>query len=1194
LNGEVDLVYLRKIVLRGFKSFGKRTVSLRFSNGLTTVVGANGSGKSNVLDAICFTLGILSAKLVRAGSFSDLIYNPGSPSTEKPAEYARVTLHFDNSDRRIPVDTDDIVMSRQVDRQGHGVYRLNGRLTTRTEMMDVLSMVGIDPEGYNIVPQGELGRIIRLSQDERRQLIEKIAGIATYDEKRERALKELEEANQNLQRVGDLVRLVREEFQRLEKEKEGATRWQNIDKEIRNLQGSLVYTQLTRARLALDEVSKKLETKKSELDKLKADQDTTTSTHDNLSNRITEIERSLTSLESELETTQFRILELRQQISETGSASNLIQEKIRSNSSQLKALEEKLPSLKKTTDNAWNEVRLLDDRKKSLLRTIDDITLTIKELSTQISGLDEEFDKKRQQLDNTVSNVNELNSELARTNAKQQILTREETYLQQEISKLAKSKEDSENSHTAIKNDMDLLKKEQEDSLNTLANVKGDSERLSRELTSTEKQLEETDTIIKKIRDELIRIQAKMDALREVRMHLSHGRRAAITEILKLKAQGSAHGIYGIIADLIKVPPEYSIAIEASAGYRLSYVVTKTEDDAAKLVEILKKNKTGRASFVPLDSLKTGTPIECPKDKGIIGFAKDLISYNKEIEPAVEYVFGRTVVVRDLEVARSLKHTQLRRVTLDGDIIEPTGLITGGFYRKGIKTDERLNLPRREEELKGIEETRRTLSDKMQRLRTLKSDSSESINTSERKLEVTGVQLSEKNNKANELEQTIRRTENEIESKSERLEEVTKELANLENTIEESKNRLTSLTSQERKLRTLLDTSDASKIGIIIENKKNELVRLNDELKKVEISIAQNMGKIEQLTPQTEEAKKLIDEARNMVPSLQSDLEAKQAKLDVLNDELHNVSSERERLKGEADKFRKELTEKKAASRESSKKLNAVREEINALQMDASGLNIRKEDLGSEIASLEKRIQEFPEFQSPSTQENDEEEITERIRILKEEQTALGSVNMKAIEQYDSTKSKYDEAISRRDKVLQEKTAILEFMEKLEREKVKKFMETFNDISNNFREIFDYLSPSIRAELTVENPEQPLLGGIAIKVRTAGMEVANIEALSGGEKSLTALALIFAIQKHQPAPFYVMDEIDAFLDEVNAVRVADLLKELSKNSQFIVVTLKQAVMTRADSLIGISKNAETGISNIVSANIEEFTMQAAM
>jgi chromosome segregation protein len=913
-----------------------------------------------------------------------------------------------------------------------------------------------------------------------------------------------------------------------------------------------------------------------------------------LSNRITEIERYLTSRESELDAAQSRILELRQQVSETGSSSNLIQEKIRSNSSQLKSLEEKLPNLKKTTENAWNEIKLLDDRKKSFLKTIEDITGDIKELSAQISGLDEEFDKKRGKLDSIMSNINELNSELARNNARQQILTREKAYLNQEISKLAKLKEDSERSHITVKNEMNLLRKEQEDSINTLATANTDAERLSGDLSSTEKQLKETDAIIKKIRDELIRIRARMDALREVRMHLSHGRRAAIVEILRLKTQGSFHGIYGIVADLIKVPSEYSVAIEASAGYRLSYIVTKTEDDAARLVDYLKKNKIGRASFLPLDSLKMGTQMESPKEKGVIGLAKDLISFEDEIEPAIEYVFGRTLIVRDLDVARSLRHTQLRRVTLDGDIIEPTGLITGGFYRKGKQVDERQNLPKLEEELKGIEETRKALYDKLQRLSNLKSGSDESINTNERKLEVTGVQLSEKNNKANELEQTISSTENELESKRKRLEEVTKEIANLENVIEESKSHIAELVSQEQRLRTLLDTSEASKIGMAMENKENELARLNDELKKVEISIAQNMGKIEQLAPQTEETKRLIDEVRSLIPSLQSELETKQAKFDVLNEELGKVSRERERFREDVDTFRRELTEKKAASRESSKKLNAVREEINSLQMDMTGLGIRREDLGSEIASFEKRIQEFPEFQSPTIQETDEEEISERIRILKEEQTALGSVNMKAIEQYDSTKSRYDEAISKRDKVLQEKTAILEFMEKLEREKVKKFIDTFNDISNNFRDIFNYLAPSIRAELAIENPEQPLLGGIAIKVRTAGMEVANIEALSGGEKSLTALALIFAIQKHQPAPFYVMDEIDAFLDEVNAVRVADLLKELSKNSQFIVVTLKQAVMTRADSLIGISKNADTGISNIVSANIEEFTKQAAM
>lgn len=290
---------------------------------------------------------------------------------------------------------------------------------------------------------------------------------------------------------------------------------------------------------------------------------------------------------------------------------------------------------------------------------------------------------------------------------------------------------------------------------------------------------------------------------------------------------------------------------------------------------------------------------------------------------------------------------------------------------------------------------------------------------------------------------------------------------------------------------------------------------------------------------------------------------------------------------------RKELTDNKNSARDVSKKLSLIRREISTLQMDINGLSIRKEHLESEIATEEKRIQEFPEFQSPSTGEADGEVTSERIHMLREEQLALGNVNMKAIEQYDSVKGRYDEIVAKREKVLQEKTSVLEFMEKIEREKIRKFMETFNDISNNFREIFNYLSQAIRAELVIENSEQPLLGGITIKVKTSGMEVSNIEALSGGEKSLTALALIFAIQKHQPAPFYVLDEIDAFLDEVNAVRVADLLKELSKSSQFIVVTLKQAVMSRADSLIGISKSGETGVSNIVSANIEDFTKAIA-
>lgn len=1184
------MVYLRKIVLKGFKSFGRKTVSLRFSNGLTTVVGANGSGKSNVLDAVCFTLGILSAKFVRAGSFSDLIYNPVPSSAEKPAEYTRVTLYFDNSDRKIPIDSDDIVVSRQVDRQGHGVYRLNGRLTTRTEILDILSMVGIDPEGYNIVPQGELARIIRLSPEERRQMIEKIAGIATYDEKKERALKELGEVNQNLQRINDKLKMVKGDLERLEKEKNDAVRYQQIEKEVRNLQASLIYADLTKARLGLQEVLKNLDLKKDQLAKMKSDEENATKAHDEVSNRIAEIESAVTTGETELDGIQSRVLELRQQVSENESTSNFTRERIESNLTQLKSLENKLFNIKKAIENTWSNIKMLEDRKKVLLKTIEDMNESVKLLSTQISELDNEFDKKRTQVEAIVVEISKLESELSRSIAKQQVATREKTYLEQETSRLRKLDEQSQKNSLATRNEIDSLKNQQGNSIERLSNSKSRIKRVEEEKSNTEKQLQETDVIIKRIRDELIRIRARMDAIREARMYMSHGRRAAIREIAKLKSKGSAEGICGTVADLISVPPEYSTAVEASAASRLTYLVTKSEDDAARFVEFLKKARIGRASFLPLDTLKVKIPPEYPKGKGVVGPVKDLIRFDKEFEPAIDYIFGNTLVVRDLDAARSLRHTDLRRVTLDGDLIEPSGLITGGFYGKGKLAGEKPDPARLEEELKGLEETRNALSIKLQSLTKSLSELRESASVDERKLEIAAVQLDERGNKVREFEQIHRNTLGELNSKNERLEELARDLVTLNNAIEKSRESLSALASKEKSLRVVLDTSGASRASGVLKDKENELAKLNEELKKVEISLAENTARIEQLTPQSEETKKSIDQLRSVVPSLQSELETKQARLSVLNGELKNASTRRDQVKGEVESLRREWGEKKKNSRDISRQLVVIRESINTLQMDINGFGIRKENLESQIASTEKRIQEFPEFQSQSIGEIDEQEISARIGIIREEQVALGNVNMKAIEQYATVNENYEEIKKKRDKVLEEKTSILEFMEKIEREKLKKFMDTFSDISNNFKEIFNYLSPSIRAELVLENPDQPLLGGIAIKVKTAGiMEVTNIEALSGGEKSLTALALIFAIQKHQPAPLYVLDEIDAFLDEVNAVRVADLLKELSKTSQFIVVTLKQAVMTRADTLIGLSKNAETGVSSIVSANIEEIT-----
>jgi chromosome segregation protein len=1187
------LVYLKRIVLRGFKSFGRKTVSLRFSKGLTAVVGANGSGKSNVLDAICFTLGILSAKFVRAGSFSDLIYNPGAPGAEKAAEYARVTLHYDNSDRKIPIDSDDLVISRQVDREGHGVYRLNGRLTTRTEILDILSMVGIDPEGYNIVPQGELAHIIRLSHEERRQLIEKIAGIATYDEKKERALKELEDVNLNLARINDIVRLNKDDVDRLEKERTDATRWQQADREIRALQASLILGQLTKNRLALQEVSTRLEEKKKEALELETLEHDLSKESDDLSNRATEIENSLAKKDSDLEEIQKRLLEFSQELSAAENAAKLTQEKANSNLEQLRSLEEKLPNLKRVTENTLNDVKYFEDKKKSALKKIEDTKGILEDLSSQISGIDNEFGKKRTKLDSLVADMNALRTELSRNIARKEILTRERSFNEEETARLGRLKQDSEKIRRTVKDQIDQLQKEQEQSRSQINTNKIELEQIVNQISAAEKQLQEMDLTVRKVREELIRIRTRMDALREARMYLSHGRRAAIKEILKVKEKENPEGIYGTVADLVEVPEKLSIAIEAAAGSRLFYVITKTEDDAARLVELLKKTKTGRASFLPLDAIKGGTPSEYPKQKGVIGLAGDLVKYDKKYESAIDYVLGRTLVVESLQVARSLKQTNLRRVTLEGDIVEPAGLITGGFYGKGKLTTERQTLLGLEEQMKGFQNARESISENLRKLTRTKSDLSEGINVNDRKVDVNSVQLTDKTNRLTELGITLENAQKELDSKNERIRQVNEELKRLNDVIENLNENLSHLTAQEDNLRRMLDTSQASKIGEMAKQKESDLAQLNAELNKIEITIAQNLGKIEQLTPQTDEVKKLIEQARATTPALQSDLEMKQAKLDALSEQLKSVTAQRDEAKLEVESLRKELSEKRNSVRDTSKKLSAVRKQVAAVQMDVSGHSIRKEHLESEITSGEKRIQEFPEVKTSFTEEADEEVTSEKIRMLREEQTSLGSVNMKAIEQYEAVKTKYDEIVTRREKVLQEKTSILEFMEKIEREKIRKFMDTFNDISNNFVEIFNYLSPTIQAELVIENPAQPLMGGIAIKVRTSGMDVSNIEALSGGEKSLTALALIFAIQKHQPAPFYVLDEIDAFLDEVNAVRVADLLKELSKSSQFIVVTLKQAVMSRADSLIGISKSTETGISNIVSANIEDLTKASA-
>lgn len=829
---------ITKLSLQGFKSFNKR-VSIPFLEGFNGIAGPNGSGKSNLLDAICFVLGRTSAKSLRADRLHELIFH--GADGKKPADFAAVTLYLDNSNKAFPSFEDsEISITRKVNKNGVTVYKLNGRTTTREKILQVLSSARIYPDGHNIVLQGDVTQIIEMNPVERRSIIDEISGIAEYNEKKEKASKDLEIVNQKLKEAEIIISQRYDIFKKLEEERNAAIRYQNLQSQLKILKAS--YTN-----------KKKL----------------------------------------------------------------LLQE-------QLERLEEVLS--KKDEQN--------------------------KKLEEQIEKTEEELDKKEQSIRDVADKLIDLSRRIE---------------VQKEISQLR--------SQLLIKKD---------------------------KVESNLREIERLNSIIE-----------KLQALETKKTELVGEVPRAVRSILKLNLRG----VYGTVADLIKVPDEYQVAIEVAAGPHLHDIIVEDDDVATYCIEYLKRERIGRATFLPLNKIKPTLfkDVELLSKHGVIGVASKLIKYDTKFMSAMEFVFGNTLVVENLDIARAISG-KTRIVTLDGDLIERSGAMIGGYY---IKTHPKF-----------VETTTKDEIDRYLDLRR-------------------------------------------------RLEEETNFL-------------------------------------------KEDIEELEKKLKKLAVS---------------ETTKEFID-------------------LEKLK-----IASERE-----VDELR--MRRKKLHER----KLN--------LEIELNRLNIEKSRLETELQNITTELQQYGELQYLDEKLHVLEEF---IRKTEKELAAIGLVNLRAIEEYEKFKTEFDEYKNKYEKILEEKKAILDMMEKIEEKRRDVFFRCLNEISNEFNNVFVKMTGGA-ASLELEDASN-IESGLIIKASPRGKTLLNIDAMSGGEKTLTALAFIFAIQKYKPAPFYILDEIDAALDKENSKIVAELIKKFSKNAQFIVITHNDTTVKYCDRVYGCTM--VNGESKIISLELPQ-------
>ncbi|TFG34212.1 chromosome segregation protein SMC [Candidatus Thorarchaeota archaeon] len=1199
---ERDLVYIEKLVCKGFKSFGRDSVSIKFNPGFTCIVGPNGSGKSNVIDAILFVLGQLSAKTLRATVFSDLLYSPPKPNMPPKAKSAIVELHFDNRDRRLQIEADRVVIERELDDTGKSVCRINGKVVTRTAVIDVLGAIGVDPNGYNLVLQGEIAQMVKASPTERRKLIEEIAGISAYDEQKERALKKLAESDSNLGKVDAQLQERRRQLEKLEEERADALRYKGLNQQIRKHKVNIMAWSVLKGRSRINTINETLAQRADEVTQLMKE--------------LVEVETGITSTETEIDTIDHEIDQITggdsARVSEqygivSAAVSHVRSDLERAQSEYDKTSDEKI-ALIEGLEEIQNEIskneKLMKDKNEGLSRLEREISGT----AAQIIKMEEMAQREQTTYYETTLRLQDLNNQLraldegvseVRSAIKSD--NRELGLAYEELRDSTESLEKTREGLIELKQIIPERKEAIEKSEKLEESMKREIEDLSRQLATIDAEVDESAKIVSTTREELIKVQARQDALKEAEDTFLK-RRRAVARVLELRDSSEIRGIYGTVAELGTIDPDYVVAMEIAGGNRLSYIVVEDEAAATACVEALKRDKAGRASFIPLDKIRTQPPKKLPKEEGVIDFALNLVKFDSKMLPAFEFVFSDTIVTKDFATAKRLGFRSQRAVSLEGELVERSGLITGGHFQKasaGLSLQVEDTSPEIVKRLEGLEAILKELRRKQTALRDQRNELDREIQSISKTNYKDGIELEK-------LEERQKELDNKNKTLEERIEKATLTISELEAQIKNLTERDEELTVQRERVMVQRDQcnedlsrADSSKLiqGIkdlkeVQEQYQRQRERVQSEITALRVALDERLG------PKAIEFESKIHELDAILPGLEEEVKRLALGLSEREKEFVKLKEERERideavkdkrvrqleLREQQRNFRLRQEEIREAQTANEKAVYRLQTEQNRLETDIVAFLAELSDLTDANEALEERREE----REPTYKEL--EDFEEKIKEIERELEAMGPVNLKSLTDYDLERERYDEIIDKKTRLEEERKEILSFMEELEAEKTQKFLSVYNEIADNFSKVFAQLSPGGEANLMLENPEHPLMGGITVRSKPRGKDLVTLDAMSGGEKTLTGLALIFAIQMYNPTSFYIFDEIDANLDNLNAHNVALLISQMSKSSQFVVVSLRDTTVSKADLLIGVSN--QDGISKIVTVDLEEVGAEA--
>ena len=1181
-------MYLKRLELQGFKSFADKTV-LEFMPGITSVIGPNGSGKSNISDAIRWVLGEQSMKSLRGSKSLDIIF--AGTQNRKSLGFAEASLVFDNTDGTLPIEYSEVIVTRKIYRSGETGYYINKTPCRLKDVLELFMDTGIGKDGYSIIGQGKIDEILSNKSEDRRHIFEEAAGIVKYRVRKAESEKKLEHTKVNLLRINDILAEIETNIEPLKVQSEKAKKYLNLREELKNIEIGLFLYNIEKYKKVLEEIVKDEEIYKEQcneeegrLERIKALKEELKNEIDNLTLKIEEMsnlgfesQKEIEMLNSDINVSNTRIANNTENSERFKNEIEELQKRIEELEEEKKQKEEKKENLKINRVKFENELKEKEEELAKITKKLSSKELEIEEHKKRV----EENTDKRYELQ---SNINEQEINYQNYEKRQEQIKNEIRTNISELDSTRLKKEDISKDFYEIDNKRNAL-------LSQLNEI-------NEKRQEADKKIKEYDNNINMLLSEMRIKDSKLKFLIETEKE-KEGYIKSVKMLLKdcenIKELGK--GMHGVLANVIEVPEEEQTAIEMCLGASLQNIVTDTEEDAKRLVEHMRKNNLGRGTFLPISSVR-GKKLEKIKghEKGLIGIASDLIKYEKKYEQIILNLLGRTVIVDNMETAVKVAKQNsyaFRIITLEGDVINPSGAITGGSVAK--KT---VNILGRSREIEKLEKEVANLKTKIEKLEKEKieyengvEDILEGASSLEKELQEIEINYATGKQKVIAIDENITRIEtrlNKLKEEQKRLEEQKEEaLQNKEKfekmceTISEENEKLTKIITEFAELnkdnQKYVDdlNFDITNLKISVssfdesENSIQELQeRINTEIENTNKSIQNKKEQIEQIKQDNFNLEKTIEEIKEKIKQIKETVKNSGSKIEELKEQRIEKN-------------------KKLASQED--EITSKFKIIEDLKSQIVKIDVKKTKTEDEINEIINKMWEEYEltpnnvvdYKKPDNIQLTQKKVKELRNALKE----LGSVNIDSIEEYKNLKERYDfmceqrvdleNTMAKLRKVITEMTGIMK----------EQFSEKFKLINKNFAEVFKELFGGGTASLKLEDEENILECGIEITVQPPGKKLQNMMLLSGGEKAFTAIALLFAILKINPAPFCVLDEIEAALDDVNVYRYAEYLKKFAKDTQFLVITHRKGTMEAADTVYGVTME-ESGISKLLSIKLK--------